>query len=222
MKKCFKGLLSGLLVGAAVLATCYAASDTNKQYKYPDLTWKSKDSKGNVVVNVHFAAREITQATDINVMEGYPDGTFRPDDPVKRCEFIKMLIGLATNRTFDFGSVNSTYDTWYGPYVTVAEMQEIIGKNQYTEKELDEPITRLEMILMLAKTQIKMKGIPQSQLGKLVYTDIGDLTQDEKDLVLHAAQYDLLEGMKDGSITLLEPHKNLTRGEAAVALMRIY
>lgn len=217
MKKCLKIILISLIVVMSAVAICYAA-----EYKYPDLTWITKDNYGKEIINVHFATREITQATDIKVMEGYPDGTFRPDDPIKRCEFIKMLIGLATNKTFDFGNIDSKYSMWYGPYVTVAEMQGIIEKNQYTESELEEPITRLEMILMLAKTQIKMKGIEQSQLGKLVYTDIDTLTQDEKDLVLHAAQYDLLEGMKDGSITLLEPNKNLTRGEAAAALMRIY
>lgn len=217
MKKCLRIALVSLIVVMTAVVACYATD-----YKYPDLTWITKDKSGKEVVNVHFATREITQATNINVMEGYPDGTFRPDDPVKRSEFIKMLIGLATNRTFDFGNIDSKYNTWYGPYVTVAEMQGVIEKDQYTQRELEEPITRLEMILMLAKTQINMKGIPQNQLGKLVYTDIDGLTQDEKDLVLHAAQYDLLEGMKDGSIKLLEPNKNLTRGEAAAALMRIY
>ena len=67
-----------------------------------------------------------------------------------------------------------------------------------------------------------MKGIPQTQIGTLKYTDLNKLTQDEKDLVLHAADYDLLEGMKDGTETLLYPNKYLTRGEAAAALMRIY
>lgn len=198
-------------------ATSYAAT-----YKYPDLTWMERKSNGEMVERVHYAAREITQASDIGVLEGYPDGNFRPNDTIKRSEFIKSLICLATNRSFDFSSVKSQYKEWYAPYVTVAEMQRIIDKNQYTLEELEEPITRLETILMLSKTQIKMKGIPQTQIGKLSYTDIDNLTQDEKDLILHAAQYDLLEGMKDGSAKLLEPNKNLTRGEAAAALMRIY
>ena len=51
---------------------------------------------------------------------------------------------------------------------------------------------------------------------------IDNLSQEEKDLVLHAADYDLLKGMKDGTEKLLQPNKYLTRGEAAAALMRIY
>ena len=133
-----------------------------------------------------------------------------------------MLMVLATNRTFDFASVDTNYKSWAGAYVTIAEMQGVIEKGIYTDETLKEPITRLEMVLMLSKTQIRMKSIPQNQIGKLVYTDIKNLTDDEKDLLLHAVKYDLLEGMKDGTSKLFEPNKNLTRGEAAAALMRIY
>ena len=101
-------------------------------------------------------------------------------------------------------------------------MQGIIEKGEYTDKTLEEPITRIEVICMLAKVQIKMKGIPQSQLGHLIYTDIDALTEEEKGLLLHAASYDLLEGMKDGTIKQIEPTKNITRAETARALVRIY
>ncbi|MBQ9279596.1 MAG: S-layer homology domain-containing protein [Clostridia bacterium] len=217
MKKAIIALIAALTICVFIFGVVYAA-----QYKYPDLTWITIDRNGKEVVNVHYAAREITQASNIGMLDGYPDGTFKPNDSITRAEFIKTLIILATNRTFDFRNVDSKYSTWYGPYVTIAEMQGIMDKNKYTDEEFNEPITRIEAILMLAKTQINMKGIPQNQKGSIAYTDIGDLTPDEKALVLHAAQYDLLEGMKEGSNSLLEPDQNLTRGEAAAALMRIY
>lgn len=193
-----------------------------KVYKFPDIYWTEYDNFGRSYVVEHFAVREITQATNIKVITGYPDGTFRPNNSISREEFIKMLMVLATNRTFDFASVDTKYKSWAGPYVTIAEMQGVIDEGTYTDETLKDPITRLEMVLMLSKTQIKMKNIPQNQIGKLVYTDIKNLTDDEKDLILHAAKYDLLEGMKDGTSKLFEPNKNLTRGEAAAALMRIY
>lgn len=188
-----------------------------KEYAFDDIYTIEKDT-----IIPHFAVKEITKATNIKVISGYPDGTFRPNDSVSREEFIKMLISLATNSTFDFASVDTKYESWAGPYVTIAEMQGVIDEGAYTDETLAKPITRLEMVLMLSKTQIKMKGIPQNFAGSLVYTDINYLTEEEKDLILHAAKYDLLEGMKDGQFTLFEPNKNLTRGEAAAALMRIY
>ena len=213
---------------AVVMVVCFsgivfASGASAKKYDYPDLTWQERTTTGAMVTKVHAAAREITQATRIKIMDGYPDGTFRPNDPIKRGEFIKMLIGLATNRTFDFASVESKYSQWYGPYVTVAEMQGVIQKNEFTEAELENPITRIEMILMLARTQIIMKNIPLTQVeDKLKYTDIGFLTKEERELVLHAAQYELLDGMKEATDTKLDPHANLTRGEAARAIMRVY
>lgn len=217
MKKAIIALVTILAVCMSIFAVTYAV-----EYKYPDLTWKGYDKAGREITIEHFSAREVNQASNIGVLDGYPDGTFKPDEPITRAEFIKALIVLATNRTFDFRNVDSKYSTWYGPYVTISEMQGIMDKNKYTEAEFNEPITRIEAILMLAKTQINMKGIPQNQKGTIGYTDIGGLTPDEKALVLHAAQYDLLEGMKEGSNALLEPNKNLTRGEAVVALMRVY
>lgn len=219
MKKIIVALVATLTL---VVGACGVSHAEEYKYKYPDLTWITYNQIGKPVENVHFAAREIVQATNIGIMNGYPDGYFKPDEPITRCEFIKMLICLATNRSFDFASTDSEYTQWYGPYITIAEMQGVIDKNQYTVDELDEPITRLEMILMLSKTQIRMKSIPQTQIGTLKYTDIANLKQEEKELVLHAADYDLLEGMKDGTETLLQPNKYLTRGEAAAAIMRIY
>lgn len=216
-----KKRIISLLAIFTICVSCFSVVNA-VDYKYPDLTWEEKDRNGRPYIVVHHAAREITQASDIGVLDGYPDGSFKPNDSITRAEFIKSLIALATNRTFDFDNVDSRYARWYGPYVTIAEMQGVIDRNQYTEEELDKPITRIEMILMLAKTQIRMKGIPQTQIGTIGYTDIGDLTPDERAFVLHAAQYDLLEGMKEGSMEKLEPDKNLTRGEAAMALMRIY
>lgn len=217
-------VLSLLLTLMSFFQTCFASEGVvlTRDYKYPDIYWWETDRYGNRYVVEHFAVREITQASNIGVIEGYEDGTFRPNISISREEFIKMLMVLATNRTFDFESVDTKYNSWAGPYVTIAEMQGVIEPGTYTDETLKKPITRLEMVLMLSKTQIKMKEIPQNQIGSLVYTDIKNLTDDEKDLLLHAAKYDLLEGMKDGTSKLFEPNKNLTRGEAAAALMRIY
>ena len=189
---------------------------------FPDLVTIKYDINGSQRRIKIYGFREITQAYKMGFIDGYPDGTFRPNNSISREEFIKILMMLATNWTFDFKSVDTKYQRWSGAYVTVAEMQGVIEKDKYTEEDLQKPITRLEAVLMLAKTQIRMKSIPQNQMGSLVYTDIKNLTDDEKALVLHAAKYDLLQGMRDGTNKLFEPNKSLTRAEAAYALMRVY
>ena len=222
-------LITGLLAMLISLYVCvYSVQATsvfkvNKNVDFPDLQKEVYDKQTRkTIIEYNPYRREILIAARVGFIEGYPDGEFKPDDNITRAEFIKMLMGLATNRTFDFDSVTTTYSNWAGKFVTLAEMQGIIEKGRYTEKELEEPITRLEVVCMLARVQIKMKNIPQSQLGHLIYTDIDDLTKEEESLLLHAASFDLLEGMKDGSVDKFEPNKNITRAEIARALVRIY
>ena len=212
-----------IIFGVIFVVVCamFSVSFASKAYIFPDIVKEWNDSWGHHS-EAHPAARDITRAAKIGFIEGYPDGTFKPDNTISREEFVKMLMILATNWTFDFEGVDTEYTTWAGPYITIAEMQGVIDKNAYTVEEWKKPITRLETVLMLAKTQINMKGIPQNQIGQLKYKDINKLTQEEKDLILHAAKYDLLEGMREGTNPMFEPNKNLTRGEAAMALMRVY
>ena len=116
------------IIFATFFQVCFGAESniTNKEYKYPDIYWWERDKRGREYIVEHYAVREITQATNIKVISGYPDGTFRPFDSISREEFIKMLMALSTNRTFDFASVDTKYNSWAGPYVTIAEMQGII------------------------------------------------------------------------------------------------
>ena len=76
-----------------------------------------------------------------------------------------------------------------------------------------------------------MKGVSQYRDAELPnYTDIENLTEEEKELVLHACRYELLSDLFDTksgtnrsqSVLTLRPYENLTRGDAAMAIMRVY
>lgn len=178
---------------------------------------------GEYVYGTHWATKDIMKSTQIGLIVGYnanDEYVFKPDQSITRAEFIKMAMVLSTNRTFDFDTIPSSISHWAGKYVKVAEMQNVVEKNRYTDENLDEPITRIEMICILSKIQINMKGIEQNREGKLQYTDIDKLTEEEKSLLLHAAKYTLINDMLE--TTKFEPNKNLTRAEATVAIMRIY
>ncbi|MFC1810699.1 S-layer homology domain-containing protein [Patescibacteria group bacterium] len=68
----------------------------------------------------------ITWMSDNGVIQGYPDGTFKPDQCVNRAEFLKMLY-LTSKK--DVESINpvqnnifsdTSTDEWYWPYVSQA------------------------------------------------------------------------------------------------------
>ena len=180
----------------------------------------------NKYINEILKASQITiDIENHKLIEGFEDGTFRPNDNVTKGQFIKMAIGLAVNRNFDFSIIPSSHiNHWAAPYVAVAEMQDVIDKGKYNHKDiLDEPINRIEMIEILSRVQTKMKGIPQYRDSELpAYEDISTLTEEEKEYLLHACRYELLEGMLDSGVTEIRPFEYITRGEAARAIIRVY
>lgn len=207
----------------------------NESLAFPDLQVYARDSKGKVKYDkktgepyyiYHKATNEILKATAIGLIEGYNDGTFKPDESITKAEFIKMAIVLSTNRNFDFSAIPTSFDHWSAPYIAMGEMQGVLDVGEYNDANVDEPITRLEMICILSKIQIQMKGVSQYRDAQLPnYTDIDTLTEEEKGLLLHAASYELVSGMfekdSNGEYTI-RPYDNLTRADAAVAIMRIY
>ena len=209
-------------------ATFVIASDV-----FPDLAIQQFDEKGKPILDKvtkqpvykdHEASKDIIKSTKIGLIEGYrqEDGSyvFKPEQTITRAEFLKMAMILSTNSTFDFDTIPADLSHWAGKYVKVAEMQRVLKKGQYTDENLDKPITRIEMISLLSNIQINMKGIAQNRQGTLPYTDIDKLTEEEKGLLLHAAKYELIKDML--KLTRFEPNKNLTRAEATVAILRIY
>jgi len=184
-------------------------------------TGEQKENKqGKLIFKYHPYINEIIKANKLGFIEGFTDGTFGPDKTITRAQFIKIVVELAVNKNFDYGAIPISTSHWVGKWLAVAEMQNIIKKDQFSYDELDKPITRIEMICILSNTQINMKGIDLFTDANLSYTDISDLTEKERELLLHACKYELLDGMTETDE--IRPHDNLTRGEAVRAILRIY
>jgi hypothetical protein len=64
----------------------------------------------------------ISRLIDVGVLSGYPDGTFKPDAPVKRGEFVKMLT-YAMNKEKELANPSGFIDMhghWASTYVAIA------------------------------------------------------------------------------------------------------
>lgn len=72
-------------------------------------------------------APAITWAASFDIVEGYGDGSFKPDQPVNRAEFLKIILGAeqaATVRGMLFPDVPK--QAWFAPYVQAGLDGEII------------------------------------------------------------------------------------------------
>ncbi|MBI2634639.1 S-layer homology domain-containing protein [Candidatus Peregrinibacteria bacterium] len=91
-----------------------------------------------------------------NIINGYPDGTFKPDNAVNRAEFLKIILegsdipALITSPT-PFPDVN--HDSWYGKYVIKAYHSGwIVGYTDGTFKP-EQTINKVEALKILGKVQ---------------------------------------------------------------------
>ena len=100
-----------LIVSVLFSATAFAFTDVNSTHVYSD-------------------AIDYTQS--LGIVQGYEDGTFRPDVPINRAEFTKVIIATEFDQTtLDECNTSSFTDVpdgaWYMPYICVAEMEEIVN-----------------------------------------------------------------------------------------------
>lgn len=79
----------------------------------------------------HLNYDAITYVEDLGIVQGYPDGTYKPDAPINRVEFTKIIIAtkysqneIDTCNSVSFSDVGD--GAWYAPYVCVAELNNIV------------------------------------------------------------------------------------------------
>ena len=86
------------------------------------------------VPETHTNATAIQYVKNNNIVEGYSDGSFRPDNPINRVEFLKIIIettmhqdAIALCNTENYRFSDTATDTWYSPYICMGKSTGIIG-----------------------------------------------------------------------------------------------
>lgn len=86
----------------------------------------------------HWAKSSIENAVKLGYVSGYPDGKFRPNDPVTYAEFMKMIVGALGL------DVNTTDAKWYVPYLNAATDSGIY-RTDFKDNVWNKPIPRIDM-----------------------------------------------------------------------------
>ena len=167
------------------------------------------------VVEEHWAAGYINELTQKGIINGYTDGTFKPNNTLTRGEFLKLII-TASIPDLDFSKVTPKYYHWAASYVTVAENYGVIEKDQILGTNIDKPISRIEVIKILSLCDINIRGarnLPNE--NALSFRDIDGLSEKEAALLSHAVSKGIINGYSDGTF---KPNNSLTRAEATKVL----
>ncbi|CAK4829770.1 unnamed protein product [Aphanomyces euteiches] len=167
----------------------------------------------------HWASEEIKQAVARGFVNGYPDGTFRPDNGVTRAEFTKMLM-LGLNSTSEGAELTFKDKDIIGawaiePVSTAVQLGIIKGYTDGTFRP-NANITHAEMISMVVRTS----GIPMVSTQPTGYADDAEIPTWARPAAKTAELSGIIivSGIAGKSFA---PQAMSTRAEAASAIVKM-
>lgn len=98
-----------------------------------------------------WAEEAITALVDEGIIGGYPDGTFRPENPVTRAEFAKMVARAFAIRPTGEPRFRDIRNNWAKAYITALSESGIVSGYPDGTFKPERHITRAEMATMLVR-----------------------------------------------------------------------
>lgn len=137
------------------------------------------------VISSHDNADAIEYVQSEGVVEGYQDGTYKPERAINRAEFTKIIIGsqyteaqinscINQNVPENFSFVffpDVTKDAWFAKYICIAKDQEIIAGYEDGTFKPEQNISFVEAAKIITKT-FKYNGTADAQLWYKEYVDL--------------------------------------------------
>ena len=227
MKKRAKRGLTALLAAVLLLCAVGAPAAAAPATDFPDVPEGSwYEPFIGRIVDVQ------KQMGVMNIISGYPDGTFGPEDEVLRGQFLKMLFEAAEVSGNQTAIVTSdeyhSWDHWAKKYYLKAQKDNILVADVYTSSEpmfsdsysdLETPISRYEMAVILNNvcTNIAMQKTVIVNEPEQHITDYADIPTQYVTAVEQSYGKGLLTGNENG---VFHGADTLTRAEAVVVLYR--
>lgn len=226
---------SGRVDMAEITFRMIAAGKTSvelKRVKLVSSEIKAHEPKANVRIDLditqqlkvfkdisgHWAKENIERAASLNIVEGYPDGTFRPQELVTRAEFTVMLVrALSMPQAADqpLGFIDlSQIPSWAVPAVSQAVSAGIVtGYEDHTFRAA-KAINRAEMAVMAMRTT----GVPIDTGKTTGFSDANQMAAWARPFIAHAAELGILQGRGNN---LFAPNANATRAEAVTLILTL-
>ena len=184
---------------------------------------KNYTQKFSDVPTSFWAFNYIAEMAERNVLSGYPDGKFYPNNNVTRAEFAKIMTaaaGLDISNS-DYSSYEDVnYTDWCSPYIEAARyyLSGYVsnGKSYYmpNNNALREDI---------AVALVKLKGYDTTgfdlSLLQTMFSDWKSISSGAQPYVAVAVEQELISGYDDGTF---RGQQGITRAEAATLLWRAY
>ena len=166
-------------------------------------------------VSGHWAEKYIMELAEKGIINGYEDGTFKPQGAIKKGEFLKLIM-VASLPDEDWTVPSVKYDHWASAYIEVAELEKIIEEESIDEYNANEEISRAQVVEILGRCDIFLRDA--DQIGRDVeFYDTNTMTDGEYSMLCHCVGRGFITGYEDATF---KPENTLTRAEVATILSR--
>lgn len=197
-------------------------------------------------IGSHWARTTIQTMVASGILDGYPDGTFRPEEPVQVDQFVKMLI-LSYSELHQNGSrswkseflnvlspenqaivkqdyryfsfLPSTVGYWAKDFIDIASDLHFLNKSRYADFQTD--LTRENVAEILYYTLQETEFLEDGLFGQKMASAYGDITsasEREQRFIAEALVKGIMEGYPNGFFGVGE---KVTRAQALVILNRL-
>lgn len=163
-------------------------------------------------ISGHWAEKFIALLHQKNIVTGYADGRFYPDQSLTRAEFVTMLARILPDNTvkegIPFTDISKT--DWFYQAVTELSAAGIVqGRDQMFMP--NDPITREELAAMVYRAL----GASGEAAESISFADAEDISEYAIEAVNALAARGVLSGFEDGT---MRPQRLTSRAEAAKLL----
>jgi cyanophycinase len=165
----------------------------------------------------HWAAAEIKKWTEAGWVKGYGDGSFQPDQPIKRAELAAII-----NRAFRYqATVEPAFtdvkkDAWYWREIGIAVSEGYFAGYPDGTFRPEKPISRAEAAVVIARL-LKLDLSSWDQQGADTFSDFSDIPLWSRSAVAALVSKGIVLGGSEGSF---HPGTSLTRAQSIVMLER--
>lgn len=163
----------------------------------------------------HWAESTVSIFVKLGVVNGYADGSFRPNASITRAEFATILAKVFNLATSESGNkLKDASGHWAESSINALTASGIISGYEDGTFKPDREITRAEIISMISKI-LTIKAASGAATTS-AFTDIAGVWNKEQ--IEAAASASLISGVGNG---LFSPNKPSTRAEALTILLHV-
>lgn len=174
----------------------------------------------------HWCYQSIKFLTEIGVLVGYPDGTYKPDIPVSRAEFASMVIkslgqeNTTVSQPIDYSDIEP--DFWGYNIIQKAVYFDLIPNGRGSDFRPYDPVTRAEAIT-IAVNALTTSQISEQKAQSIIEKSYSDYTQLPAWFLMAAAKSQLLDldVITPGHEGKMEPNRPANRAEVAALLYKM-